>query len=326
MSLTTFDLYRDIVAIVGVENIEGTGKPRSVHGTGFVIAPGLLLTCWHCVSAALPSGHQYAALYRDATGSSKLALLSNISRDGNGADLATANLTWPFQLGLWLATEEARTAQDVWTAGHPLTQLLQREGDLWIELNPQYIRTYITRQFVNHYGEFGDALSYELAAASHAGLSGAPLILEASTEVVGVIYGNHDVSQIVELAHRDEVTGEQTPYVERIVSHGAAYHLSTVKSVTGAATGQMSIAEYVERSESPPKAVTSRLEQIVTSAQQHGIREQCPACRKGALEIAASGNVIAQSDAGPVSGLLPCAILICSNCGFISQHQLNKLE
>jgi len=213
----------------------------------------------------------------------------------------------------------------VWTAGHPLTQLLRREDELWIEVSPQYLRTYITRQFINHYGEFGDALSYELATAAHAGLSGAPLIREDSTEVVGVIYGNRDVSQIVEFAHRDQVTGKLTPEVVRIVSHDAAYHLSTVRSVTGAATAQMTVAEYAKRSEGPPKAVSSPLEQIAMNAQQHGIWERCPACHKGALEIAAIGNVIVHSDANAASGMLQSAILICSNCGFISQHQLNKL-
>jgi hypothetical protein len=281
----TFDLYRDVVAIIAAERTdENTGVPRSIHGTGFVIAPNLMVTCWHCVRNVLPSGYFYAAAYQEPGGRLKLAILSNISQDINGSDLATANLTWPFSIGLRLASKEATTSEDVWTAGHPLTDLERRNNsEVWLNLAPQFLRTYVTRQIKHKYDQFPETLSYELGTAAHAGLSGAPLFRQSSSEVVGVIYGNNDIGRIVEFAHQGEETGQQIPELQRIMSHGVALHTNTLRSLAGTATARMSLAEYVERCfpKSPlSDAPLEKSQQTVRALEARSVRSICPVCQK----------------------------------------------
>ena len=75
----------------------------SFQGTAFLIAPSLLTTCWHCVSSQLAEDQAYAvAVEGEAPGAYRALFLSNVSRDDNGTDLATANIDLQPTLGLSL--------------------------------------------------------------------------------------------------------------------------------------------------------------------------------------------------------------------------------
>jgi hypothetical protein len=76
--------------------------------------------------------------------------------------------------------------------------------------------------------------SWELSFAVPGGLSGAPLFLDGTLEVVGVVYGNNDVATIEESATVDS-SGVRSPEVQRIVSFGLAHHHSQLLPLTAAA-------------------------------------------------------------------------------------------
>jgi hypothetical protein len=63
--------------------------PQRFVGTGFVIAPNLLVTCWHCVKP-LPEREVYAATAPDPEDGRSAHFLQRIAQDSSGADLATA--------------------------------------------------------------------------------------------------------------------------------------------------------------------------------------------------------------------------------------------
>jgi hypothetical protein len=78
------------------------------------------------------------------------------------------------------------------------------------------------------------------------GLSGAPLLKKPSHEVVGVIYGDHDVGTIDQLARIDPATGERTPEVQRVVTFALAHFTETIKNLQGVATDSLPLAEYLK--------------------------------------------------------------------------------
>ena len=61
-------------------------------GTGFIMAPKLLITCWYCLKNVLPSDYHYGVGVKKPDGKYGLILLENIEQDRNGTDLATSNL------------------------------------------------------------------------------------------------------------------------------------------------------------------------------------------------------------------------------------------
>jgi hypothetical protein len=332
----TFDLLRDVVAIVGAEQTnETTAEPRSILGTGFVIAPSVLVTCWHCVHAPLPQGQRLAAAYQAPDGRMKLSWLASVSQDTNGADLATAFLEWPFPISLRLANTEAQTSEDVWTAGHSLSDLQRLDsGEVWLNLAPQFVRTYISRQIKHRQGGLVNVLSYELATATHAGLSGSPVIRRDSTEVIGVIYGNIDFGRVVEFANKDEQTGESSTQVERIISHGLAIHTHALRSLTGTATGLVPLwqycAKFAPKPTPPPTPHEQKVMEIVQALQGKGTRPICTACRKADLAVVDCLGAVPIQLYGASSATIPwssmmCVPLKCPNCGHLSFHAIGEL-
>ena len=87
----------------------------SFQGTGFLIAPNVLVTCWHNVNSRLEEDQSYAlAVEGGAVGQYTVATLSNVSQDENGSDLATANVGLVPTLGLTLPLYEFPYRVSVW--------------------------------------------------------------------------------------------------------------------------------------------------------------------------------------------------------------------
>lgn len=225
-----------------------TPKILSFEGTGFRLAPDLLITCWHCVDGDA-AGHGYAVALPKDSGGYQMHALVDVSRDEKGADLATARIygidSAP-RLGLSLASRAVPGGTDVGTWGYPLTEMTRlASGDLEFKLGGRWLQGYITRAFWHEHAEYGSVPTYELDMPTPRGLSGAPLVRLESRDVVGVIYGTHDASLIEEIASVDPDSGERRPEVQRIVSFGLAHYTSTLRDLRGPATEGKPLADYL---------------------------------------------------------------------------------
>src|SRR5450759_189777 len=84
-------LDTDVAAIVAVSGDASDPRIREFTGTGFLVGPGIFVTCWHCVSAS-PEGTRFAALFQEGPENWRLEELSDIEKDANGRDLAIASV------------------------------------------------------------------------------------------------------------------------------------------------------------------------------------------------------------------------------------------
>lgn len=238
---------RDVLPIFVIPKADPI-NPVSFQGTGFLIGLGLMITCWHCVREALPADQDYAVgVKSDDHDTYDSYVLSDISQDENGTDLATARVNLQPHLPLVLDNSTVQTGSDVLTYGYPLTdsQLIQN-GQIDFILNPRYLQGYVTRSFWYQPPEFGKVKSYELDMLTPAGLSGAPLIRLRTHQVVGVIYGSNDVGSIDQFASVNPETGQREPEVQRIVSFGLAHHTETINNLIGAATKNQPLSHYLK--------------------------------------------------------------------------------
>jgi hypothetical protein len=219
------DLNRGILPVF-VAQPGSPAKLLDFCGTGFLIANGLLITCWHVVKPELPNGQRYCVAVNEGTTYS-VFFLQNVQQDLNGSDLATATVHLDASIGLTLARDDVILGGAVWTYGYPLTDVKSLpEGDLHFRVNPRFMRGHVMRHFNYDHAEYGNVPSYELNIPAPQGISGAPLVKNDMLEVVGVVYGNNDVATIEEFAHIDEKTGKRQPELQRIVSFGLANHLA----------------------------------------------------------------------------------------------------
>lgn len=213
-------------------------------GTAFFIAAELLVTCWHCVNEQLPDDCGYLALVMQKPW--YVDWLDNISQDTNGSDLATANLRGTPGFQFFLASDQALQGIDISTFGYPFSGLKRDQfGSTKPVLEPRLFEGYIVRTFTFDYPSIGPTLSYELSFPAPRGLSGAPIIEMYKPRVLGVVYGNNDVATTEHFAEIDEA-GKRTPEIQRLVSFGLAHHTSTLRNLSGTATGGRPLREIVK--------------------------------------------------------------------------------
>jgi hypothetical protein len=225
-------------------------EPLSIEGTGFLVAPGVLVTCWHCVSRQLPIGQQYAAVVSDGAGSYRAAPLRNVQQDANGSDLATANLDLRPTLCLSLGQSDVPYGTDVWTYGYAFTDFAQQPGSRRrFILNGRYFQGYVTRAFFYESRDFGRLPSYELSFPAPEGLSGSPVVRVGTKEVIGVVYHNNDVATISQFERVDPASGRREPEIQSIVSFGLAEHTDLLKNVRGKASQGRPLCDCLARVE-----------------------------------------------------------------------------
>jgi V8-like Glu-specific endopeptidase len=134
-------------------------RPRAFLGTGFLIAPTVLLTCWHCVPEGLTSGQYVAAVATLGSGAS-VYRLEDLSQDENGTDLAIARIDRGRMTPLTLA-EPVLAGTDVLTVGYPLTRPPDQRNPRW-QLEPRFLQGYVTRIFDYDMGAYRATRAYEL--------------------------------------------------------------------------------------------------------------------------------------------------------------------
>ena len=115
--------------------------PSSVTGTGFIVAPSVLVTCWHCVSSDLPAGQRYGVARKFPLGGMHGTYLEDISQDPSGIDMATARVSHSPSLGFSLADRPLAMGEDAWTFGYPMTDVLPLgSGGSFFISNPDYLK------------------------------------------------------------------------------------------------------------------------------------------------------------------------------------------
>jgi hypothetical protein len=218
--------------------------PVAFAGTAFLIAPELLITCWHCVRDHLPSDQGYLALVMQDSWYADW--LDNISQDTNGSDLATANIRGKPDFQFLLGNEPVLQGVDISAFGYPFSGLKRNELDSpKATIEARLFKGYVMRTFPFDYPSFGQTLSYELSFPVPRGLSGAPIIEMNTRRLVAVAYGNSDVA-VAEHFVEIGPDGARTPEVQRIVSFGLAHHTATVRNLAGTATKGRPLSEIVK--------------------------------------------------------------------------------
>ncbi len=236
---------RNIVPIFAIEKTH-PGKLISFQGTGFILAPNLLITCWHCVSSLLADNQQYAAIIPTKPEGYSALHLNELEQGFNGIDVAVASIATEPTLGLTLAKADVPWGTHVWTYGYPFTTAKEvADTGKRFMLDGRYLEGYVTQAFHYEHHKYGQVSSYELSMPIPAGLSGAPLIRLGSKEVIGLIYGNNDVATIEQFAEVDSQTGKREPEVQRIMSFGLAHHFDTLKNLRSATNLKVPLANYL---------------------------------------------------------------------------------
>lgn len=214
------DLRGDVVPIFTFGQ-RGGYELRDFRGTGFLAAPGVLLTCDHCVRD-YRDDELFIAVVPDGDGYEPVPM-RDIRPHGASIDIAIASVDREPSSGLRLSAELGPYhGVDVCTFGYPLTG--RTGADAPFMLNARYLEGYTTRMFMHKDDKerYAPAKTIEIDMPAPAGLSGAPLIRRRSRDVVGIVTGAHDVSSIAELSTVDPETGERTAEIRRTVSFAHA--------------------------------------------------------------------------------------------------------
>ncbi|MGH9614284.1 MAG: S1 family peptidase, partial [Bryobacteraceae bacterium] len=161
--------------VFAILTVDQECKTQTFEVTGFCVASGLLVTCWHCVRAKLRDGISYAALYAPNAERGPFVQrdLSEIAQDQNGSDLATATIQHRPPRKLYFNENTEVFGADVWTFGYPTSGHQAESGDKIII--PRLLKGYVTRTFQHNHPGFGATRAIEADMPAPAGLSGAPL-------------------------------------------------------------------------------------------------------------------------------------------------------
>jgi hypothetical protein len=243
-SIQSQDVARDIYPIFEVDpNPDGKG-PMAVgfRGTGFLLAPNLFMTCWHCLESPVADGNQLALVGSLPEAKFRASPLGEIGRDENGLDLATARVAATPSLPFSFPDRPPDYGADVAAFGYPLTETPTNDRPSF-KTHPRYLRGYIIRDFM-YEGPDGEVLSYELDMPAPAGLSGAPLVLAGTRHLIGVVYGQNEVGLIDRFASIDD-EGNRVSEVQQVQSFALAHHASVLLDHRSRATGGIEVAKLM---------------------------------------------------------------------------------
>lgn len=216
----------------------GEPEPIAAVGTGFTFGEQTFVTCWHCVRDPLGEGEFYAAVGRsegtDGQDYDRYFELQNLERDRNGSDLALARVDYTVPTRLALASQPPGWGQDVMACGYPLP-LNTRDAatrEPLINTNAMLFKGYVIRIRNADFPGQPETRMYELDMPAPPGLSGSPVLLPDSREVVGVLVTER---------------GYGVPGEPRTIYFAYAHHLWVLRAASGTATGNLPLGQFLGR-------------------------------------------------------------------------------
>ncbi|MBN2186320.1 MAG: trypsin-like peptidase domain-containing protein [Dehalococcoidia bacterium] len=264
----------DILPIFVVMN-PGTVTPALFRGTGFLIAPNILITCWHCVCGSLESGQQYAAVVEER-GKYSAHFLINREQHPLGLDLAIARVDLVPKLNLVLSAKELSPGDEVMTYGYPLTDRLLTDSEhVRSHLNARFLQGYVTRSYYYSQPGFVRTPSYELDIPVPHSLYGAPIIKLGSKEIAGVFFGSLDIPRVERISEVDRESEKQQVEIERVASFGLAHYTDSLWSLRGAVTQGRPLREFLGFDSKVSRGVSERIvspKRLVAEPAREGIR------------------------------------------------------
>lgn len=240
----------DILPIAVID--EASGRPVAACGTAFLIADGLAVTAWHCVRDPLKPGQRYVVCRKRGPDVYDPFPLSDIVQHPTGRDLALGHVPLPATQRFALFMPTVQPGMHVWTFGYPATQLRRNsDGNKVFALGPRYLEGYVTRTFIYPESPGGPSPAYELDMQVPGGLSGAPVFLQGTDAILGVVFHAHEVETVEAFGYVDPATGKREPEIVRVIYFGLAYPLDTLLALRGPATNDRPLRNVVPGAHNP---------------------------------------------------------------------------
>jgi len=170
--------------------------------------------------------------------------------DQNGFDLATSKVDLDRAFGLEFKSMKPQAAfgVPVHTFGYPLMRKeLDRKGETHFIIEPRFLRGYTTRTFIYDQPGYRGTPVHELSFPAYEGLSGAPLIGWPGKQVIGLIIGQVDTSNVVDRYEEQEGSERVKTIVKRVVSFGLSQTVGILGSMITPDTNGVSLQEYLQR-------------------------------------------------------------------------------
>jgi hypothetical protein len=228
--LTEGEILRSILPIVTVtESYEM--KTVSYCGTGFMIAPNTLVTCWSSVCNTHGDENKYAVLVKTGSGYS-IHFLVDIEQHPDGLDLAVSKIDTGTSHYLRLYDKEILPGDTLVAYGYSPSLEQNMSGKISpSSFSLRFLHGSITRLF--YYSKPGvvQAYTYEIDIPMIYGIYGAPLILPNTDEVVGIIFGAIDMPIAGGLARDEGVIGNISDKENQRITLGLAYHTDSLRSL-----------------------------------------------------------------------------------------------
>lgn len=238
---SAFDPHRLFLLVAIVRE----GRLLAITGTATLVAPGVIVTCWHCLSAVVDGG-QYVVQQQQPDNTFRVMPITRVTRHPAGLDLAVAAVELPCDLEIALGSRNSAAGEEVWTYGYPLTRReVAPTGETGFVVEPRYLQGYVTRRFWQPPPNLPRTLTLELDMPAPEGLSGAGLFLRGSRNLVGLVYGTSRSYTIEDSATINPSTGETTPESRRIVEFGAAHCVASLWDLCGDATNNRPLREIL---------------------------------------------------------------------------------
>jgi len=228
-SIRPADHFLAVFLVDQPRNSSEPASPVEHLGTGFFVAPGIFVTCWHCVREQPPAGQTYAVCVFEAAGP-RAYYLRDIERDRNGSDIATARCDYAPSSLPALGSDALTYGANVWSFGYPFPERRPVfAGPTAHVINGRMLRGYVTRHCWHDVPGVGRREVYELDMKAPEGLSGAPLMMTETHTVYGILIAENSIE------------------MGRVVSFAIAHDTATLRNVTTALTDGVPLSQYLDQ-------------------------------------------------------------------------------
>ena len=204
-------------SVLPILEVRDDGTPEAFLGTGFIVAPaGVLVTARHVLAGRPANANCFLVVAIEAhdNGYREFRPIYDIQLSPT-ADVAVAELRSLDGLHKLTLTRrgEAPTNVDILTVDHSATQLsVDEQGKRVVRFSPGTLKGNVVRHYVSDFGSTRGMRCFDTSFPALAGASGAPVLLQPSFLVTGMLVANVErhlhPSKILTVHDRGTVTEE----------------------------------------------------------------------------------------------------------------------